>query len=95
MATKRVLLAPARAPSETRESFAILVRENLFERDLGTRLAKTVGFRNLAVHPYHELDMNIVETVIRDRLDDLLGFADVAKADAERHPLLNASISAP
>src|SRR5690606_29483638 len=63
-------------PSETRQSFAILVRENLLERELGTRLGKMVGFRNLAVHRYHELDINIVESVIRDRLDDLLAFAE-------------------
>ncbi len=66
-------------PSETRESFAILVRENLLERELGSRLAKMVGFRNLAVHRYAELDMSIVESVIRDRLDDLLAFAELVR----------------
>lgn len=63
-------------PSETRESFAILVREDLLDGDLGARLVKMVGFRNLAVHRYHELDIRIVEAVIRDRLDDLLAFAE-------------------
>jgi uncharacterized protein YutE (UPF0331/DUF86 family) len=66
-------------PSETRESFSILVRESLLERQLGSRLEKMVGFRNLAVHRYHELDMRIVETVIRDRLDDLLAFAEAVR----------------
>ena len=66
-------------PSETRESFAILVRENILERELGTRLAEMVGFRNLAVYRYHELDMSIVESLIRDRLDDLLAFADTVR----------------
>lgn len=70
-------------PAETRESFSILVREKLLAKELGSRLEKMVGFRNLAVHRYRELDMDIVVTVIRDRLDDLLQFAE------EIRPLLS------
>jgi uncharacterized protein YutE (UPF0331/DUF86 family) len=70
-------------PGESRESFAILTREHLIEQALGARLEKMVGFRNLAVHRYRELDMNIVEAVIRDRLGDLLTFAEAVR------PLLN------
>ena len=35
-------------PSESRESFAILTREQLLEPSLGARLQKMAGFRNLA-----------------------------------------------
>jgi uncharacterized protein YutE (UPF0331/DUF86 family) len=70
-------------PSETRESFAILTREHLLAQELGARLQKMVGFRNLAVHRYRELDMAIVAAVIRDRLDDLLALAETVR------PLLN------
>lgn len=66
-------------PSETRESFDILVRERLLERELGVRLEKMVGFRNLAVHRYHELNIDIVESVIRHRLDDLVEFAEAVR----------------
>ncbi|HEU4616888.1 MAG TPA: DUF86 domain-containing protein [Gammaproteobacteria bacterium] len=66
-------------PSETRESFAILSREKLVLEDLSVRMQKMVGFRNLAVHRYRELDMNIVVAVIRDRLDDLLQFAETVR----------------
>jgi uncharacterized protein YutE (UPF0331/DUF86 family) len=34
-----------------------------------------VGFRNIAVHNYRELDMNIVRSVIEHRLEDLNSFA--------------------
>ena len=70
-------------PSESRESFGILIREQLVERSLGARLQKMVGFRNLAVHRYQDLDLNIVEAVIRKNLDDLLDFAKVV------HPQLS------
>lgn len=62
-------------PNETRESFQILIREQLLERELGDRLQRMVGFRNLAVHQYRDLDLAIVEAVIRTGLDDLLTFA--------------------
>lgn len=62
-------------PTESRESFAILARESLIDFDLGKRLEKMVGFRNIAVHRYRELDLDIVETVVRKDLDDLLAFA--------------------
>jgi uncharacterized protein YutE (UPF0331/DUF86 family) len=67
-------------PAESRESFGILVRENILQRELGDKLQKMVGFRNLAVHRYRELDMDVVETVIRTNLDDLLAFGKVAQA---------------
>jgi len=62
-------------PTESRESFTILVREKLIEAELGRRMEKMVGFRNLAVHRYRDLDLDIVEAVIRKNLDDLLTFA--------------------
>lgn len=66
-------------PSTTRESFLILGREKLIDQTLAQRLAKMVGFRNLAVHQYQELDLDIVETVIRKGLDDLLAFAEIVR----------------
>jgi uncharacterized protein YutE (UPF0331/DUF86 family) len=66
-------------PSESRESFGILIREQVLERDLGSKLQKMVGFRNLAVHRYQDLDLDIVESVIRKSLDDLLAFAQVVQ----------------
>lgn len=67
-------------PGETRESFSILVREKLLDQRLGENLKKMVGFRNLAVHQYRDLDLDIVESVIRTRLDDLLAFAQIVRA---------------
>jgi uncharacterized protein YutE (UPF0331/DUF86 family) len=39
-----------------------------------------VGFRKLAVHRYRELDLDIVEAVIRKSLDDLLALAQTLRA---------------
>ena len=66
-------------PGESRESFAILARERAIPLDLGERLQKMIGFRNIAVHQYQDLDLSIVDAVIRDGLEDLLEFAEVIR----------------
>jgi len=38
-----------------------------------------IGFRNIAVHQYQDLDIRIVESVIQKNLDDLLHFAQVVR----------------
>ncbi len=66
-------------PAESRESFAILRREGILERDLAEKLQKMVGFRNIAVHQYRDLEIKIVHSVIDSDLDDLLGFAEIVR----------------
>jgi uncharacterized protein YutE (UPF0331/DUF86 family) len=68
-------------PTQSRESFGILVRERLIAPDLGERLQKIIGFRNLAVHRYRDLDLAIVRDVIATRLDDLLLFAECLRKE--------------
>ncbi len=38
-------------------------------------LATMVGFRNVAVHNYRELDLDVVRSILETRLDDLKAFA--------------------
>ena len=66
-------------PSESREAFGILVREQRIAADLGGRLQKMVGFRNVTVHQYRTLEPEIVAAVIDSGLDDLLTFAEVVR----------------
>jgi uncharacterized protein YutE (UPF0331/DUF86 family) len=70
-------------PTESRDSFAILMREQIIAPELGDRLKKMVGFRNLAVHQYRELDMAIVAAVIRENLDDVVSFAQQVRSQME------------
>jgi uncharacterized protein YutE (UPF0331/DUF86 family) len=65
-------------PGESRESFAILSREKVIPAPLGERLQRMVGLRNIAVHQYRDLDLEIV--VIAQHLDDLLEFAQTMVA---------------
>ncbi len=62
-------------PTESREGFSLLVRAGLMESGLGGHLEAMVGFRNVVVHNYRELDMDIVRNILAHRLDDLRAFA--------------------
>lgn len=59
------------------------MREHSVPPDLGDRLKKMIGFRNLAVHQYRELDLDIVASVIRKSLDDLLEFAQIVRVQLD------------
>jgi uncharacterized protein YutE (UPF0331/DUF86 family) len=63
-------------PAESREAFEILAREQRITRDLAGKLKSMVGFRNIAVHQYRDLQPEIVAAVIDQRLGDLLAFAE-------------------
>ncbi|HET9108442.1 MAG TPA: DUF86 domain-containing protein [Steroidobacteraceae bacterium] len=73
-------------PAESRESFAILAREKLISSELGDRLQRMVGLRNVAVHQYRDLDVDIVQAVIATHLDDLLHLAETVRRQLDGPP---------
>jgi len=64
-------------PQETREAFDLLERAGRLDPSLAVRLRKMVGFRNVAVHDYQKLSLDVVRSIIRERLDDFLEFTRV------------------
>ena len=50
------------------------------DSDLAGRMSRMVGFRNIAVHDYRKLSMEIVASLVRERLDDFLDFTRAALA---------------
>ena len=69
---------------EVSKNFTILRERGLIAEDLEIRLRKMVGFRNVAVHQYLDLNFEIVEYVTEHRLDDL---RDLAAAVVEHFNL--------
>ena len=67
-------------PQESREAFGLLERAGLLDSDLAGRMSRMVGFRNIAVHDYRKLSMEIVASLVRERLDDFLDFTRAALA---------------
>ena len=61
-------------PQETREAFDLLERAGHLDVSLANRLRKMVGFRNVAVHDYQKLNLDVVRAILVERLDDFLEF---------------------
>jgi len=58
-----------------------MLREvNVIDTELCERLEAMVGFRNIAVHQYQQLNLDILKTIISSRLSDLDTFVVAIKA---------------
>ncbi|MEP7044255.1 MAG: DUF86 domain-containing protein [Dokdonella sp.] len=69
-------------PQTARDSFMLLAAAALIPTDLSDRLQRMIGFRNIAVHQYQDLDLAIVESILQRDLDDVLAYSTVlAKLD--------------
>lgn len=64
-------------PQETREAFELLEKAGLIDAALAVRMKKMVGFRNVAIHDYQKLSLDIVRQILLEHLDDFLAFTRV------------------
>lgn len=78
LANHLIRVARLGIPADSGQSFELLSAERIVDDRLATRLKKMVGFRNVAVHQYQDLDIAVVESVIRTDLNDLIRFTEVA-----------------
>lgn len=62
-------------PQDSREAFAFLHTADILPADLATRMQRMVGFRNVAVHEYARLNLDVVRTIITKQLDDFRTFS--------------------
>lgn len=56
-------------PKQSREAFVLLEEAGLLETRLSKSLQKMVGFRNIAIHDYRDLDLEIVENILNNDLN--------------------------
>ena len=68
-----------RKPSTYRETFEILEEGQIISEDLANDLSDMAGFRNVLVHIYLELDMNVIHGVLRNDLKALVAFKKIVK----------------
>ena len=62
-------------PKDSRQAFTMLVDAKLLERESAAHLKAMVGFRNIAVHNYTQIDLAVVRNILNERLDDMKNFA--------------------
>jgi uncharacterized protein YutE (UPF0331/DUF86 family) len=71
-------------PRESREAFALLERAGWIEPGLSRRMQAMVGFRNVAVHDYQRLSLEVVKSILDDHLNDFRAFASaILRREAE------------
>jgi uncharacterized protein YutE (UPF0331/DUF86 family) len=58
-------------PATAADAFGLLAERGILGGDLAERLRRMVGFRNVAIHEYQELDPEIVESIVQRHLGDL------------------------
>ncbi|NLK18666.1 MAG: DUF86 domain-containing protein [Synergistaceae bacterium] len=61
-------------PKESRESFLLLAGAGLIGWEMARDLGRMVGFRNVLVHDYRDLDVAIMKDVVENRLDLFVEF---------------------
>ncbi len=71
-------------PQESRQAFELLQDAGLLDPELTTHMARMVGFRNVAVHDYQHLNLDIVKAIVVERLGAFEAFARVALELARR-----------
>lgn len=70
-------------PQDSRDAFALLQTAGMLPPELATRMQRMVGFRNVAVHEYTRLNLEIIHSIITKQLDDFRTFSStIVKACA-------------
>jgi len=68
-------------PQHSRDAFELLQRHGIINQEIADRLKAMVGFRNIAVHDYQSLRIEILQSILDKRLHD---FEEFLKAVAKR-----------
>lgn len=77
-------------PKDSRESFRLLAQNKIISWELSLKLEKMVGFRNILVHEYQSLDIDLMRNVIENHLDDLVDFTNlIVKGFANGGDIIN------
>ncbi len=63
-------------PASSAESFGLLRQAGRIDAETEKSMKAMVGFRNVAVHQYQDIDYDIVIGVIENDLRDIVGFLD-------------------
>ena len=64
-------------PKASREAFKLLQDAGLIDETLAKTLMNMVGFRNIAVHDYHALQLEILQAILEKHINDFTQFTKV------------------
>lgn len=64
-------------PKASREGFMLLQEAEIIDAALAKTLMNMVGFRNIAVHDYQALELDILEAILEKHIDEFKDFTKV------------------
>jgi uncharacterized protein YutE (UPF0331/DUF86 family) len=70
-------------PQTSREAFALLETAGILTEDTAKQMRSMVGFRNIAVHNYQELGIEVLQAVIEKHLDDFIRFLEQCEVNRQ------------
>lgn len=70
-------------PQQSRDAFQMLHDADVLDSELTQHMQAMVGFRNVAVHNYQELSLEIVRSIVDNRLDDFRSFTETVLRDRQ------------
>ena len=62
-------------PQRSRDAFSLMFEHGLLDERINNRMKAMVGFRNIAIHRYQEIELPILRAILDDHLEDLRDFA--------------------
>lgn len=62
-------------PQTKKEAFELLEKNKLISEEVCKNMKGMIGFRNIAIHDYKQIDKSILQDVIENHLSDLIEFA--------------------
>jgi uncharacterized protein YutE (UPF0331/DUF86 family) len=61
-------------PQTSRDAFDMLRSHNIISDEIANRMKAMVGFRNIAVHDYQTINLEILQKIVENHLDDFTTF---------------------
>jgi len=63
-------------PQSNRDTFVKLEKSKIISIELSKKMQAMAGFRNLAVHDYSSVNIEVVANIVRNNLQDIVDFSE-------------------
>ena len=64
-------------PQSSKEAFLLLQQNGIIDTELSKSMQNMVGFRNIAIHEYQSLNLEILDSIINTDIVELRTFLSV------------------
>jgi uncharacterized protein YutE (UPF0331/DUF86 family) len=61
-------------PQNSRDAFSLIEEQGIIPSSLSQKMKSMIGFRNIAVHDYQEINLTILQKILENHLVDFMQF---------------------